>query len=182
MFSGVRYFSVLELGVSQIYLNEQKMANIRKWLNTNDLTKFEPLPVCDFGNGRLTLTDGHSRAFVAYTMGIHKLPVVYDTDDMVSSDIGKKLYINDTIWCERFKIYSVCDLKNRIIPDSLYRDLWIARCDKAYNLLTQTTEPQREKMQSMCHDLYLYGANEDLTVLFFENESGISFSIPNAVF
>ena len=88
MFSGVRYFSVLELGVSQIYLNEQKMANIRKWLNTNDLTKFEPLPVCDFGNGRLTLTDGHSRAFGAYTMGIHKLPVVYDTDDMISSDIG----------------------------------------------------------------------------------------------
>lgn len=170
MFKGIQYFPVLDLGLSQIYLNEHKLKNIQKWLNPADPSNFEPLPVHDFGNGRLTLTDGHSRAFLAYTMGIQELPVVYDTDDIVISETGQMLYKNDIIWCERFKICSVCDLKDRVVSDSVYKDLWVSRCEKAYNLLTQTTELQRKKWQSRHTDLYLYGANEDLTLLFFENE------------
>ncbi len=179
MFRGIQYYPVLDLGLSQIYLNEDKLTNIRKWLNPADLSNFEPLPVHDFGNGKLTLTDGHSRAFLAYTMGMKELPIIYDVDDIVISETGKMLYRNDITWCERFKIHSISDLKDRIVPDSVYRNLWISRCDKAYNLLTQTTELQRSKWQARHLDLYLYGASEDLTLLFFETESGMSFSILN---
>ena len=180
MFSGIQYFPVVDLGVSQIYLNEDKLNNIRNWLDPTDLSNFAPLPVHDFGNGRLTLTDGHSRAYLAYTMGIYKAPIVYDLDDIVTSATGQMLYNNDIAWCKRFKIHSVLDLKDRIISDSVYNDLWIDRCDKAYNLLTQTTELQRDKWQSMYSDLYLYGANEDLSLLFFEDEQGSSFTVPIA--
>lgn len=181
MFKGIRYFPVLDLGLSQIYLNEHKLKNIQKWLNPSDLSNFEPLPVHDFGNGRLTLTDGHSRAFLAYTMDIQELPIVYDTDDIVISETGQMLYKNDIIWCDRFRICSVCDLKDRVVSDPVYKDLWVSRCEKAYNLLTQTTEHQRKKWQSRHTELYLYGANEDLTLLFFENENGMSFPIPNSL-
>lgn len=181
MFSGIQCFPVLDLGLSQIYLNERKLKNIQKWLNSNDLRNFEPLPVHDFGNGRFTLTDGHSRAFLAYTMGIQELPIVYDTDDIVVSEVGQMLYKNDIIWCERFKICSVSDLNDRVVSDSEYKDLWVSRCNKAYNLLTQTTELQRKEWQSRYTDLYLYGANENLTLLFFENENGISFTVPNSL-
>ena len=178
MFNGIQYFPVTALGVSQLFLNEDKLTNIRSWFNPSDLSNFDPLPVHNFGNGRLTLTDGHSRAFLAYTMGIHMIPVVYDLDDMVTSVTGRMLYKNDIVWCERFKIQSVSDFKNRIVSNPLYHDLWIGRCDKAYNLLMQTTELQREKWQSMYSDLYLYGASEDLSMLFFEDMQGVSFTIP----
>ena len=172
MFAGVKLFPVIDLGVSQIYLNEAKLVNIRKWLNPTDLSGFVPLTVHDFGNGKLTLTDGHSRAFLAYVLGIQQVPVVYDTDEMVTSYTGRLLYENDIAWCERFRIYSVRDLKDRIVSDAEYKDLWIGRCDKAYNLLTQTTAVQRQKLQLLCPALHLYGANEDMTLLFFENDEG----------
>ena len=178
MFRGIQYYPVIDLGVSQIYLNENKLNNIQKWFDPTDLSNFDPLPVHNFGNGKLTLTDGHTRAFWAYTMGIKELPIVYDSDDIVASETGKKLYKNSITWCEHFKIHSVSDLKDRIISDLLYNELWIGRCDKSYNLLMQTTEAQRNKWQSMFPNLYLYGANENLTLLFFENKQGVSFDIP----
>lgn len=177
MFSGIRWLSIVDLGVSQLYLSEVKMANIKKWLNPNDLSNFEPLPVCDFGNGKFTLTDGHSRAFLAYTMGILCVPCVYDSDSIVSSEMGQILYKNDLCWCERFKIRSVMDLADRIVSDYVYQERWVQRCDKAYNLLAQTTLKQREKLQNLCPNLYLYGANEDVSVCFFENNEGESFSV-----
>jgi len=179
MFSGIRYMPILDLGLSQIYLNKRKLDTIQKWLNPADLSNFEPLPVHDFGNGRLTLTDGHSRAFSAYAMGIEKLPVVYDTDDIIISATGQMLYKNDIVWCERFNIHAVCDLKDRIVSDSVYQDVWVGRCDRAYDLLTQTTELQRKKWQALRPDLYLYGASEDLTLLFFEDKKGASIPVPN---
>ena len=177
-FSGIQDISVVELGLSQIYLNEDKLANIQKWINPNDLSRFNPLPVHDFGNCKLTLTDGHSRAFCAYMLGIERLPVIYDTDEIVTSETGQLLYKNDIIWCERFNIHSVCDLKDRVLSNQMYQELWVGRCDKAYHLLTQTSELQRKNLQSICPHLYLDGATEDLNWLFFEDEKGTSFSFP----
>ena len=56
----------------------------------------QPLPVHDFGDSRLTLTDGHSRAFTAYQHKA-KVPIVYDTDDIVTCDEGQMLYKNDIV-------------------------------------------------------------------------------------
>lgn len=174
-FAHIKYISTTELGISQIYLNEDKLSAIEKWFVGVDISHFEPLPVHDFGNGRLTLTDGHCRAFVAYKKGIAKIPVVYDTDDIVTSETGQMLYKNDIAWCNRFGLNNIGDLERRIISNSEYRDLWIGRCDKAYNLLTQTSEEQRRKLESLRKDLYLYGASEDLRVLYYEDINGNSF-------
>jgi len=172
MFNGVKCFPINELGLSQIYLNKDKLLNIEKWFNPNDLSNFPPLPVYDFGNGRLTLTDGHSRAFIAYKYGLDKIPVVYDTDDIITSETGQTLYKNDIIWCERYGLNHICDLESRIISNDEYQRLWIGRCNKAYNLLTQTTEPQRLDLNLLHPELFLYGANEKLDIFFFEDEKG----------
>ena len=63
---------IKDLGLSQIYLNRRKIDAIRKWYCIRKTDEYEPLPVYDFGDGKLTLTDGHSRAFVAYKLGIKK--------------------------------------------------------------------------------------------------------------
>ena len=178
MFEEVKHFLISDLGVSQIYLSEDKLNNVRTWFDSADLTGFEPLTVYDFGNGKLTLTDGHSRAFVAYTMGVSELPVVYDTDVLVTSDVGQMLYKNDVVWCERFGIKTVGDLRERIVSKVQYEELWIKRCDKAYNLLMQTTREQRVNLQRLCPALYLYGANADVSLLFFEDLDGQSICVP----
>ena len=175
MFSNIRYVSITELGLSQIYLNKQKLLTIEKWFDPNDLSNFKPLTIHDFGNKKLTLTDGHSRAFVANKHGVDKIPVLYDTDYIVTSETGQMLYKNDIIWCERFDIKNICDLESRIISNEEYQDLWVDRCNKAYNLLTQTTEKQRLDFNLLHPDLFLYGSSENLDILFFEDEKGDSF-------
>lgn len=174
MFQGVQCIFSTDLGVSQLYLNQSKLEDVKKWFDPNHMDLCTPLPVCDFGNGRLTLTDGHSRAFIAYQYKV-KIPVIYDTDEIVTSNEGQQLYKNDIVWCQRFNIQTVADLETRIVDSSEYQSLWIDRCDRAYNLLTQTNEYERLEIQRQYSDLFLYGANNDLTIYYFENDQGQLF-------
>ena len=170
-FRGVQWFAPTDLGISQLYLNRSKLDNIEKWFDSNSMDLCQSLPVHDFGDGRLTLTDGHNRAFTAYQHKA-KVPIVYDTDDIVVCEMGQKLYKNDIVWCRRFNLRTVADLENRIVDDSEYQALWIDRCEQAHNLLTQTNDYERADIQRQYPDLFLYGANEDLTTYFFENRKG----------
>lgn len=174
-FVGVKNYPLLELGLSQIYLNENKIKAIEKWFNPNDMSIFEPLTVHDYGNGKYTLTDGHSRAYVAYRNGLTHVPVIYDNDDIVGGEIGQKLYRADIEWCNRFHIENISCLGSRILTNAEYQKLWIERCDRSYNLLTQTTEADRKTMQNKVLELFLYGASEDLSEIYFENSSGELF-------
>lgn len=178
-FQGTKLIAISELGASQIYLNKKKIKEINKWFITNDIEKYPPLPVHDFGDGRYTLTDGHSRVYVAYKAGVTHIPVVYDNDDIVTSDLGLIQYDKNIEWCKRHKIFTVADFENRIISDSQYKKLWIERCDKSYNLLTQTTEEDRKTLNDKHINLFLYGASEDLTVLYFEDKNEKLFKFKN---
>ena len=171
-FQGIKNYPVLDLGLSQIYLNEDKIAAVKKWFRSDDMSKFQPLTVHDYGNGRYTLTDGHSRAYVAYKHGLEVVPIIYDNDDIVAGEPGRKLYLADIEWCDRFHIENISDLDNRIITGEQYRRLWIGRCDRCYDLLTQTTENERRLMQEKAPELFLYGAEEDLSELYFEDSFG----------
>ncbi len=177
LFQGVQWVAPSDLGISQLYLNKSKLDNIKKWFDSDSMDRCRPLPVHDFGDNRLTLTDGHSRAFVAYRYKV-KVPVVYDTDDIVTCDEGQMLYKNDIVWCRRFNLRTVADLENRIVSDSEYQSLWIDRCEQAYNLLTKTEDCERTDIQQQYPELFLFGANEDATICFFENLSGKIVAVP----
>lgn len=174
-FKGIKLIAISELGISQIYLNEKKIEEIEKWFNVDAVKKYPPLPVHDFGDGRYTLTDGHSRAYVAYKAGVTHMPIVYDYDDIVTSDLGLLQYSNNIEWCKRHKIFTVADFENRIVSDSQYKKLWVERCDKSYNLLTQTTEEERKTLNDKHNNLFLYGSSEDLSVLNYEDNNGKLF-------
>ena len=180
-FEGVQCHKVVDLGLSQIYLSAEKLANIRTWFRSDDLASFEPLPVHDFGNGRLTLTDGHSRAFAAYKAGVTHVPVVYDTDDMITSALGQLLYKQDLVWCDRLGLHNVRDLENRILSSADYQRLWLDRCKRAYHLLAQTDEEKRDILAGLCPTRYLYGASQDLSILYFEDEREQTFAVSNTI-
>ena len=171
-FNNIKWLKITDLGISQLYLNEQKIKQIQEWFSPNEMENFEPLPVHDFGNGRYTLTDGHTRAYVAYISGLETVPVVYDNDELVTCKIGQALYREDIVWCERFNIEGIPDLQNRIISNEKYQELWLERCNLAHNLISQTNEAQRKSLQNQHKDLYLFGSSNDLKTLYFENKSG----------
>ena len=178
-FKGVINYPIMELGVSQIFLNEDKIKAVEEWFDLGNMHIFEPLTVRDFGNGKYTLTDGHSRAYVAYKNGITVIPIVYDNDEIVAGEIGQKMYKTDIEWCNRFFIFNISHLAKRIINNDDYQRLWIERCDRSYNLLTQMTEEERQLIQSIKPNLFLYGASDDLSELYFENSEGKSVVYQN---
>lgn len=161
-----------DLGLSQMYLNRNKIDAIENWFSITNIDDYEPLPVYDFGNGRLTLTDGHSRAFVANKHGIKKVKVKYDHDEIVTGITGQKLYKQALVWCKRFSIDNIGKLEDRIISNEDYAFYWIERCDRSYNLITNTSEKQFLDFSLKFENLLLYGSNEDLSHLYYESLSG----------
>lgn len=87
------YIDIDELGLSQLYLNQEKVQNISAWFDPLKIDEYEPLLVYDFcGNGKYVLIDGHTRAFSYYKSGCCKIPVRIDNDEIVTCDIGRRLY------------------------------------------------------------------------------------------
>lgn len=174
-FSGIKFINIDLLGLSQIYLSSSKINSVVEWFNPQCMDNFQPLSVHDFGNNTYTITDGHTRAYVAYKNGVSVLPVFYDNDDMITNQVGQMLYKEDLEWCKRFRLSHIKQLENRILDKNVYQQLWIERCDRSYDLLTQTSHSERIRLQKLAPDLFLYGASEDLSVLYFENEAGDLF-------
>ena len=174
-FHGTKLINIGRLGLSQIYLSSNKITSVTKWFNPQNMDIFQPLPVHDFGNNTYTLTDGHTRAYVAYKNGVSVLPVVYDNDDIVTNQVGQMLYKADIEWCKRFKLSHIKQLENRILNKNEYQKLWLERCDRSYNLLTQIPHSEHMQLQYLAPNLFLYGASEDMSVLYFENEVGDLF-------
>lgn len=154
-----------ELGISQLYLCKEKLDAVDLWFDTARADEYEPLPVYDFGNGRFTLTDGHSRAFVMACNGFHNVRVLVDTDEMITSEMGQRLYKRDIEWCERKGLRTVADLSGRIISERRYVILWIERCKRLHNLFSGDIRNARNAAEGF-PDMYLYGSNEN--VLYFE--------------
>ena len=87
------YINIDELGLSQIFLNQDKVENILAWFEPLKINEYEPLPVHNFlESGKFVLTDGHTRAYVLYRSGVKKIPVMIDNDEIVTCKLGKKLY------------------------------------------------------------------------------------------
>lgn len=112
-FKGVITINILELGLSQMYLSIDKINGVKSWFVPDRIMEYQALPVHDFGNGRYTLTDGHSRAYVAFRAGIDYIPVIYDLDAMVTNPTGQMLYKNDIVWCDRFGLKNISHLEKR---------------------------------------------------------------------
>lgn len=178
-FQGIKRCPITLLGLSQIYLSRDKIKGVEGWLTPQRAEQLEPLPVHAFGNGVYTLTDGHTRAYVAYKNGCRSLPVVYDNDEIVAGKLGKSLYLADIEWCERFHLRDIRDLESRILSSEDYQRLWIRRCDRSYALLTRASQDQRAEWQGLLPDLFLYGASEDLSELFYERENGDLYRYKN---
>lgn len=133
-FHGVRWIEPAKLYVSQLYVSRTKLQAVQMWLTPSTARFCHPLPVHDFGDGNLTLTDGHTRALVLLLLG-QLCPVCYDMDRAVTSPEGKAAYHMATAWCREAGICTVEDLRDRILEEIQYERLWVERCKQAFDKL-----------------------------------------------
>jgi hypothetical protein len=88
-----------------------------------DLSTLEVIPIKKIEN-IIFYTDGHTRAFAAYQAGYEKIPVIWEDEEL-----DWDMYKICIKWCKDAKLYSIADLKNRIIEQKDYKVLWYKRCD-----------------------------------------------------
>jgi hypothetical protein len=188
-FIGKKMMSIDDLGLTQIYLSQKKIEKVLKWFKKS-LEGFEPVPVHDFlGNGDLYLSDGHTRAFVAWLNGVKEIPVVYDEDEIITCEIGQILYKKDIGWCERIGLHHVSSLKNRIISQSDYETFWMGRCGALYRLEMLLLENkvdknllEQEANRLEEHGYFIHGITEDLKFFCCDNNENEVCIIENEIF
>ena len=115
-----------DLQPSQFYISERKLASVEAWFDPADLSNFEPIPVKEL-DGVPVITDGHTRAVAALRVGVDRVPLVWDTDEL-----DWRLYRACVTACRRRGILSSADLLTRIISAEEYIEQWDAWCDRLH--------------------------------------------------
>ena len=114
--------NIRDLHPTQLYLSEKKLQDIQMLYQSAETIQVDPISILAFGNC-LLITDGHHRAYQALLAGRDTISAELDRDG------GDELYHLYAQACEKRKIYSVLDLKNRILPQDEYEAKWYNWCD-----------------------------------------------------
>ena len=113
---------IKDLHPTQLYLSEKKLQDIQMLYQSVEKPSINPISVLAFGD-RLLITDGHHRAYQALLAGRDTISAEWDRDG------GDELYHLYAQACEKRKIYSILDLKDRILPQDEYEAKWYNWCD-----------------------------------------------------
>ena len=113
---------IKDLHPTQLYLSEKKLHDIQMLDQSAEIINMDPISILTFGN-RFLITDGHHRAYQALLLDQDTISAEWDKDD------GEELYHLYAQVCEERKIYSILDLKNRILPQEEYEAKWYNWCD-----------------------------------------------------
>ena len=133
--------NIKNLHPTQLYLSEKKLKAIQNLYQSAETFNMNPISVLSFGD-RLLITDGHHRAYQALLLGQDTISAEWDKD---GSDEIYALYAQV---CEERKIYSILDLKNRILAQDEYEAKWYNWCDgfnQAATLLLKRQSDETDK-------------------------------------
>ncbi|MEG2365050.1 MAG: hypothetical protein RSC26_16235 [Terrisporobacter sp.] len=111
---------------SQLYINQEKLSNVLKWIQPNNFNSYDPIPVKRL-NDRIIFVDGHTRAFAIYLSGVNELKVRWHLEEE-----NWDSYQICVDWCLSENINSIGDLYGRLLNKSEYISLWINRCSRIF--------------------------------------------------
>ena len=116
---------------SQLYLNKNKLKSSLNKLKSNDLNSFKPIPIKKL-NQKYVATDGHHRAFLLWQRGEKKVRVEWEDEDL-----DWVLYEICVKWCEEEGIFNISDLKDRVVDNEEYDELWLNRCKNMHERISK---------------------------------------------
>ena len=114
--------NITDLHPTQLYLSEKKLQDIQMLYQPEEMSNVAPISILAFGD-YLLITDGHHRVYQALLAGRNTISAEWDRDG------GDELYHLYAQACEERKIYSVFDLKDRILAQDEYEAKWYNWCD-----------------------------------------------------
>ncbi|RSJ70844.1 hypothetical protein D8801_03000 [Streptococcus oralis] len=114
--------NITDLHPTQLYLSEKKLQDIQMLYQPEEMSNVAPISILAFGD-YLLITDGYHRAYQALLAGRNTISAEWDRDG------GDELYHLYAQACEERKIYSVFDLKDRILAQDEYEAKWYNWCD-----------------------------------------------------
>ena len=125
-----------EIQPSQLYISSEKLSRIMKSFSSKPFS-IQPIPVKKLSN-QIVFVDGHTRAFAALLHRFPKVPVYWEDEELDWEE-----YEICVEWCLEEGIYTIADLKNRVVSHQEYKKLWYARCAKMQKEL-ETKRKQKE--------------------------------------
>ncbi len=105
---------------SQLYISREKLDIVTRAASVGEPS--DPVPVKEL-DGRLVMTDGHTRAVAAHLAGCMSLEAEWDEDEL-----DWDAYRECVRWCLKEGVAGVAALALRIVPQEEYETVWIARC------------------------------------------------------
>ena len=114
---------------SQLYISAAKLAKVRQEYDWARPESLEPIPMVRLC-GKTVYTDGHTRAFAAFTSGLAEIPVYWDRDEL-----DWQAYEICVDWCEQEGIHTIADLAGRVVSLDVYQELWLDRCARLHRRL-----------------------------------------------
>ena len=114
--------NIKDLHPTQLYLSEKKLEGIQTLYQSAETIQVYPISILAFGD-YLLITDGHHRAYQALLAGLDTISAEWDRDG------GDELYYLYAQACEGRKIYSIFDLKDRILAQDEYEAKWYNWCE-----------------------------------------------------
>jgi len=127
-----------EIQPSQLYISSRKLNSVMKNFASKP-SLMEPIPIKELG-GRVVFVDGHTRAFAALLHRFPKVPVYWEDEEL-----DWEAYETCVRWCLEEKIYTIADLKNRIVSHQKYKKLWYERCAKMQKKLKAKRKLEESK-------------------------------------
>ena len=111
---------------SQLYISSEKLARVMASFEPQTSESLLPVPLKRLGSHTI-YTDGHTRAFAAYSCGLSEIRAYWDEDDL-----DWEMYKICIAWCLAEGIRTIADLKGRVVPPKDYETLWRERCRKMH--------------------------------------------------
>ncbi|UCE96669.1 MAG: hypothetical protein JSV51_03485 [Candidatus Bathyarchaeota archaeon] len=128
-----------EIQPSQLYISSQKLSSVMENFALKPRL-MEPIPIKELSD-RIIFVDGHTRAFAALLNRFPKVPVYWEDEEL-----DWEAYEICVRWCLEEKIYTIADLKNRVIPHQEYKKLWYDRCAKMQKELEEKRKLKKSKV------------------------------------
>jgi len=131
-----------EIQPSQLYISSEKLHEVMKTFDPNKPESIEPIPIKKLGK-EIIFVDGHTRAFAAFLHDLSEVPVYWEDEEL-----DWDAYEICVGWCKKEGIYTIADLKNRVVPQKDYEILWYRRCEK----MQQDLETKRKRKKEHLHE------------------------------
>lgn len=150
---------ILDIQPSQLYMSEKKLNEVFSWLNKNNIESYGPISIKKL-NERIIFTDGHTRAFALYKMGVEEIHCVWDEDDL-----DLEAYQICVDWCIEEGITNISHLEKRVIKHDTYEMLWHDRCRKMQEELEEKRKQANGEFYIDSQVIWYHGSNKVFEIL-----------------